>query len=156
VDFKAGHDILEGAPGGFIMGIEFVDMILQALNPSLLLSNTQAALFLATVDKLCNFIGQPFVLHEAGVREGGADGGDDGKGEGSCIYRWPCWSIRYGGGVEEIGASLDKMCFSGDGKQGSHMLLLSVVTSFLSDVEELRILGAVLSPPVATQYLSAR
>ena len=68
-------------------------------------------LFFAAVDEFCDFVSQSFILHEPSVREGGVDSGDDGWGEGSRMYRWLCWSMRYGGGFEEVGGSLDKVGF---------------------------------------------
>ena len=90
MDFEASQDILEGTLSGFNVSIELADMILQALNPSLLLGDAQVTLFLVAVDKLHNFISQSLVLHEAGVGEGRVDGGDDGWGEGLHMYRWLC------------------------------------------------------------------
>ena len=52
------------------VGIELVDVILQAFNLVLLLGNVLATLFLVTVNKLHEVISQSFILHVAGVGEG--------------------------------------------------------------------------------------
>jgi len=93
----------------FDVGVEFADMVLKSLDPALLLGHTLMALLFPLANKLRKVIGQPFVLHVVDVGEGGADSGEDGGGEGLCMYRWSCWSMRYGGSVEEAGGSLDKM-----------------------------------------------
>ena len=72
------------------------------------------------------------------------DGSDDGWGKGSCMYRWPCWLIRYGWGVKKVGGFLDEVSFPGDGEEGGRVLFLRAVTSFLSNVEELGVSGMVL------------
>jgi len=71
------------------------------------------------------------------------DDSNDGWGERSCMYRWPCGSIWYSWGVKKVWGSLDKVCFSRDGEEGGHVLLLSAVASFLSDSEKLGIADAV-------------
>jgi len=40
MDFKSHRDTLEGTLGGFDVGIELMDVILQAFDPSLLLGET--------------------------------------------------------------------------------------------------------------------
>jgi len=102
---------LKGAFEAFDVGIEFADMILESLDPMLLLGHTLTALLFPLANKLRNIVGQPFVLHVIDVGEGGADSGEDGRGEGSHMYRWLCWSMRYGGSVEEAGGSLDEVGF---------------------------------------------
>jgi len=74
---------MKGAFEAFDVVIEFVDMVLKSFDPALLLGKTLVAFFLAVVDKFCNIVGQSLVLHVVDVGEGGADGSDDGGGEGS-------------------------------------------------------------------------
>ena len=52
--------------------------------------------------------------------------------------------MRYGGGIEEAGGSLDEMSFPRDGEEGGCMLLLVAVANVLSDREEVRVVEAVL------------
>src|SRR5712671_2474564 len=82
VDVKASRYILKGALETHV-GIEFVDVVLKSLDPALLLGKTLTTFFLAIADKFRNIVGQPLVLHVIDIRESGADGGDDGGGEGS-------------------------------------------------------------------------
>jgi len=141
---------LEGALETFDVGVKFMDVILESLDPVFLLSEALTTFFLAIVDKLCNIVGQPFILHVVDIGEGGMDSSDDGWGKGSRMYRWLCWSIRYGGGVEEVGGPLDKVCFSRDGEEGGCVLLLSAVANVLSNSEKLRVVGAVFVHGVGT------
>jgi len=143
VNVEVGRDILESAFEALDVGIELADVILQAFNPALLLGNALATLFLMTVNKLHEVISQSFILHVAGVGEGRMDDANDSQGERSCMYRWPCGLIWYSWGVKKVWGSLDKVCFSGDGEEGGHMLLLSAVASFLSNSEKLGIADAV-------------
>jgi len=83
MDVETSRNILKGALETFDVGIEFADVVLKSLDPALLLGKTLATFFFAIVDKLRNVMGQPFVLHIIDVGEGGADGSDDGGGEGS-------------------------------------------------------------------------
>jgi len=91
------------------VGVELADVVLQALDPTFLLGDALATFLFTVIDKFHNVVGQPFVLHVVDVREGGADGGDDGWGEGSRMYRWPCWSMWYSGSVEKTRGSLDEV-----------------------------------------------
>src|SRR5712671_2558052 len=52
--------------------------------------------------------------------------------------------MRYGGGVEEAGRSLDEVGFSRDGEKGGCVLLLIAVANILRDCEEIRVAEAVL------------
>jgi len=76
---------LEGAFEAFDVGVEFTDVVLKPFDPTLLLSKALTAFFLAVADKFRNVVGQPFVFHVIDVGESGADSGDDGRGEGSCM-----------------------------------------------------------------------
>jgi len=98
---------------------------------------------LMAVNEFHEVVSQSFILHVACVGEGGVDDANDSWGKGLHMYRWPHGSIRYSGGVEKVGGPLDKVCLSRDCEEGSHMLLLSVVASFLSDIEELGVVDAV-------------
>ena len=111
VNVEAGRYVLEGAFEAFDVGVELTDVVLKSFDPTLLLSKTLATFFLAVADKFRNVVGQPLVLHVVDIGEGGADSGEDGRGEGSCMYRWLCWSMRYGGSVEETGGSLNEVGF---------------------------------------------
>jgi len=102
---------LKGALEAFDVGVEFADVVLESFDPAFLLDHALAALLLPLANKLRKVVGQPLVFHVIDVREGGADGGEDGGGEGSRMYRWPCWLMRYGGSVEEAGGSRDKVGF---------------------------------------------
>ena len=77
MDVETSRNILEGALEAFDVGVEFTDMVLKPLDPSLLLGNTLVAFLLAIVDKLCNVVGQSFILHVVDVGEGGTDSSDD-------------------------------------------------------------------------------
>jgi len=83
MDVEAGRNILKGTLETFDMGIELADMVLKSLDPALLLAKALATFLFTVVDKFCNVVGQPFVLHVVDIGKGGADGGDDGRGEGS-------------------------------------------------------------------------
>jgi len=85
VDVEAGRDILKSALETFDVGIELTDVVLKPFDPAFLLGNTLATFLLAIVDKFRKFVGQPFILHVIDVGEGGADGSDDGGGEGLCM-----------------------------------------------------------------------
>src|SRR5712675_1962915 len=52
--------------------------------------------------------------------------------------------MRYGGGVEEAGSSLDEVGFSRDGEKGGCVLLLIAIANILRDCEEIRVAEAVL------------
>jgi len=111
VDVEASRYILKGAFETLDVGVEFVDVVLESLDPALLLAHALAALLLPLANKLRKVVGQPLVLHVIDIGEGGADSGEDSRGEGSRMYRWPCWSMRYGRSVEEAGSSLDEVGF---------------------------------------------
>ena len=85
MDVKAGRNILKGAFETFDVGVELADVVLKSFDPALLLSNTLATFLLAIVDKFHNVMGQSFVLHVVDVGEGGMDGRDDRRGEGSRV-----------------------------------------------------------------------
>jgi len=65
------------------VGIELSDVVLESLDPALLLSNPLVVFFLAVVNQLCKVVSQPFVLLVTNVGEGGTDNANDGRGEGS-------------------------------------------------------------------------
>ena len=52
--------------------------------------------------------------------------------------------MRYGGGIEETGGSLDEMSLPRDGEEGGCVLLFIAVANVLSDREEVRVVEAVL------------
>src|SRR5712671_7308940 len=52
--------------------------------------------------------------------------------------------MRYGGGVEEAGSSLNEMSFSGNGEEGGCVLFLIAVANVLSDCEEVGMVETVL------------
>jgi len=52
--------------------------------------------------------------------------------------------MRYGGGVEETGGSLDEVSFPRDGEEGGCVLLFVAVANVLSDREEVRVAETVL------------
>jgi len=83
MDVKAGRNILKGAFETFDVGVELADVVLKSFDPALLLGKTLTAFLLAVVDKFHNIVGQALVLHVVDVGEGGVDGSDDGRGEGS-------------------------------------------------------------------------
>jgi len=83
VDIEAGRHVLKGAFEALNVGVKLADVVLEPLDPSLLLSNALATLFLAVIDKFRNVVSQPLVLPVVDVGKGGADGGDDSGGEGS-------------------------------------------------------------------------
>jgi len=58
-------------------------MILEPLDPALLLGNALTTLFFTAADQLCEVISQSLILFVAHVGEGGMDNSDDGWGEGS-------------------------------------------------------------------------
>jgi len=80
---EASQDILEGVLGFLNVGIELVDVVLEPLNPALLLGNALTTFFFTAADQLCEVISQPLVLLVTRVGEGGTDNSDDGRGEGS-------------------------------------------------------------------------
>ena len=63
--------------------IEFVDVVLEPLDPALLLGNALATFFFTAADQLCEVISQSLILLVAGVGESGTDNSDDGRGKGS-------------------------------------------------------------------------
>ena len=65
------------------MDVKFADMILEPLNPALLLGNALATFLFMATDQFREVVSQSFILFVAHVREGGADDSDDGWGEGS-------------------------------------------------------------------------
>ena len=83
MDVKAGQDILKGVLETLDVGVKLADVVLGPFDPTLLLSKALTTFLLAVADKLRNFMGQSFVLHIVDFRKGGADGGDNGGGEGS-------------------------------------------------------------------------
>jgi len=52
--------------------------------------------------------------------------------------------MRYSGGVEEAGSSLDKVSFSRDGEKGGCVLLFIAIANILSDCEEVGVAAAFL------------
>ena len=74
---------MEGAFEAFDVGVELTDVVLKPFDPMFLLGKALATFFLAVADKFRNVVGQPLVFHVVNVGEGGADGSDDGGGEGS-------------------------------------------------------------------------
>jgi len=80
---EASRDILEGAPGFLDVGIEFVNMVLEPLDPALLLGNALATFLFTAADQLHEVISQSLILLVAGVGEGRTDNSDDSWGEGS-------------------------------------------------------------------------
>src|SRR5712675_3464181 len=112
MDVKAGRYVLKGTLEAFDVVVELADVILKSLDPTLLLSKALATFFLAVADKLRNVVGQPLVFHVVDVGEGRTDGSNDSGGEGPCMQRCPCRSVRYGGGVKETGGSLDELGLS--------------------------------------------
>jgi len=83
MDVEAGRNILKGALETLDVGVQLADVVLKPLDPALLLGKTLATFFFAVIDKFCNIVGQSLVLHVVDVGESGADGSDDGGGEGS-------------------------------------------------------------------------
>jgi len=65
------------------VGVEFSDVILESLDPTLLLGNALATFFFMAADQLREVISQSLILLVTGVREGRTDNSDDGQGEGS-------------------------------------------------------------------------
>jgi len=82
---KVSRDSLEGALGILDVGIEFSDVILESLDPTLLLGNALATFFFTAADQLREVISQSLILLVTGVREGRTDNSDDSRGEGSCM-----------------------------------------------------------------------
>jgi len=80
---EASRDSLEGALGIFDVGIELSDVVLEPLDPALLLGNTLATFFFTAVDQLREVISQSFILLVPRVGESGTDNSDDGWGKGS-------------------------------------------------------------------------
>ena len=105
-------------------------MVLQSLNPVLLLGESLPAFFFVTVDELRDLVSQSFIFHVTGVREGRADGRDDSRPKGSCMQGWLQGSSCCGRGVEKVGATLDEVCFSGHRKKGGSMLFSTWVVTF--------------------------
>jgi len=80
---EASQDSLEGTLGLLDVGIEFADVVLEPLNPALLLGNALTTFFFMAADQLHEVISQPLILLVTCVGEGGMDDSDDGWGEGS-------------------------------------------------------------------------
>jgi len=80
---EASRDILEGMLGFLNVGVEFTNMVLEPLDPALLLGNALATFFFMAADQLCEVISQSLILLVAGVGESRMDNSDDGRGEGS-------------------------------------------------------------------------
>jgi len=80
---EASRDSLEGALGIFNVGVKFADVVLEPLNPALLLGNTLATFLFTATDQFHEVISQSFILFVACVGEGRTDDSDDGWGEGS-------------------------------------------------------------------------
>ena len=83
MDVKAGRHVLESTFEAFDVSVELADVVLKPLDPTFLLSKALATFFFTVIDKFRNVVGQPLVLHVVDVGKGGADGSDDGGGEGS-------------------------------------------------------------------------
>jgi len=83
MDVEASRYILKGAFEAFDVGVELADVVLESLDPALLLGKTLTTFLLAVADKFRNIVGQPLVFHVVDIGESGADGSDDGGGEGS-------------------------------------------------------------------------
>ena len=82
---EVSQDSLEGTLGIFDVGIKFADMILEPLDPALLLGNALATFLFMATDQFHEVISQSFILFVACVGEGRTDDSDDGWGEGSCM-----------------------------------------------------------------------
>ena len=82
---EASRDSLEGVLGVFDVGIKFADMILEPLDPALLLGNALATFLFMAIDQLREVISQSFILFVPHVGEGGTDDSNDGWGERSCM-----------------------------------------------------------------------
>jgi len=65
------------------VGVEFMDVILEPLDPALLLGNALATFLFTAIDQLREVISQSFILFVPRVGESGMDNSDDGWGEGS-------------------------------------------------------------------------
>jgi len=76
VDVEASRYILKGALEAFDVGVEFMDVVLESLDPALLLGHALTAFFFPLANKLRKVMGQPFVLHVIDVGEGRADSGN--------------------------------------------------------------------------------
>jgi len=74
---------LKGTLETLDMGVKFADVVLKSLDPAFLLGKALTTFFLAVANEFRNVVGQPLVFHIVDVGESGADGGDDGWGEGS-------------------------------------------------------------------------
>jgi len=83
VDIEASRHVLKSAFEAFDVGVKLADVVLEPLDPALLLTKALTTFFLAVADELRNIVGQPLIFHVIDVGEGGADGSDDGWGEGS-------------------------------------------------------------------------
>jgi len=79
---EASQDSLEGVLGIFDVGVELADVVLEPLNPALLLGNTLVTFLFVTIDQFYEVISQPLILFVPRVGEGGMDDSDDGWGEG--------------------------------------------------------------------------
>src|SRR5712672_1654037 len=64
------------------VGVEFAYVVLKPLDPPFLLGKTLADFLFTVVDKFCKVVGQSLVFHVVDIGESGADGSDDGRGEG--------------------------------------------------------------------------
>jgi len=82
---KTSRDVLEGALGVFNVGVELADVILEPLDPALLLGNALATFLFMAIDQLREVISQSFILFVPHVGEGGTDDSNDGWGERSCM-----------------------------------------------------------------------
>ena len=80
---EASQDILEGVLGFLDVGVEFTNVVLEPLDPVLLLGNVLATFFFTAADQLREVISQSLILLVAGVRESRMDNSDDGRGKGS-------------------------------------------------------------------------
>jgi len=83
VDVETGRHVLKGALEAFDVSVQLANMVLKPFDPSFLLGKALTTLLLAVTDELRNVVSQSFVFHVVDIGESGADGSDDGGGEGS-------------------------------------------------------------------------